>query len=179
MGIFGGSKSQSTSQQTSGNQAYPFIQSTYGDTAGSTGSYSSLIQSLLGVGGTAGAGAAGLNAFQNSAGYQNALTTGSNAITGNNAAKGLLNSGATLKALDRFGSNLGNSYYNDYLNSLFNGANLGIGAGQLISGSGQTSQGTSTSSSSSSPGISGLVGAGISGFASGGGLSNLFKIGAK
>lgn len=78
------------------------------------------------------------NAFNNylgSTGYQFQLDQGSRAITGSAAAKGMLNSGATAKALTRYGQDLGSSYFNNYLGQLgnlnsqqFNTAGQGINA---------------------------------------------------
>lgn len=60
------------------------------------------------------------NSYLNSTGYDFMFGQGQNAITTSAAAKGLLNSGATAKALTRFGQNLGKSYFSDYLNQLSN-----------------------------------------------------------
>jgi hypothetical protein len=51
-------------------------------------------------------------------GYQAGLDTGSRAITGNAAARGMLNSGATLKGLQRYGSNYEDQRSGDYLSRL-------------------------------------------------------------
>lgn len=72
-------------------------------------------------------GAGTQSAFDNylkSTGYDFQLKQGQNAITTSNAAKGLLNSGGTLKALDEFGQGLGANYFNNYLGQLGN-----VGAG--------------------------------------------------
>lgn len=58
------------------------------------------------------------NSYLNSTGYDFQMDQGQRAITGSAAAKGLLNSGATAKALTRFGQNLGKGYFSDYLNQL-------------------------------------------------------------
>lgn len=56
--------------------------------------------------------------YLNSTGYNFMLDTGSRAITGSAAARGLLNSGATGQALTQYGQNLGSQYFNNYLNQL-------------------------------------------------------------
>lgn len=61
--------------------------------------------------------------YLNSTGYNFQLQQGTNAITGNAAAKGLLNSGATAKALTTYGQNLASTTFNNYLSQL--GANAG------------------------------------------------------
>lgn len=75
---------------------------------------------LLG-GGTPDQQAGAKTAFNNylgSTGYNFNLDQGSKAITGSAAAKGLLGSGATAKALTGYGQNLGSSYLNNYLGQL-------------------------------------------------------------
>lgn len=76
--------------------------------------------------------------YQDSTGHQFQLGEGMRAITGSAAAKGLLNSGATLKALNRFGQNLGATTFNNYLGQLGNVANRGLQAGGLIGGAGSS-----------------------------------------
>jgi len=147
--IFGGSKQKASSS----NKAYPYIQDTFGSTAGTTGGVSDAISSLLGLGGSR-AQSDAFNNYRDSTGYNFQLDQGSKAITGNNAAKGILNSGSTAKALTSYGQNLASQSMNDYLSQLFNLGNLGLGAGSLISGAGNTS----TSSGSSKKGIGGFLG---------------------
>lgn len=56
--------------------------------------------------------------YLNSTGYNFQLQQGTDAITGNAAAKGLLNSGATGKALTGYGQNLASTTFNNYLSQL-------------------------------------------------------------
>lgn len=81
--------------------------------------------------------------YLNSTGYNFQLDQGSRAITGSSAAKGMLNSGATAKALTQYGQNLGSSYFNNYLGQLgklndqqFNTAGQGIKATTDTAGAG-------------------------------------------
>ena len=84
--------------QNSANLA-PFIQSG----TGAQGTYNA----LLGINGTTPQQQAqaqtGFNNYLNNFGYNAELQQGSQAITGNQAAKGLLGSGSTLKALQKYG----------------------------------------------------------------------------
>jgi hypothetical protein len=60
-------------------------------------------------------------AFKNylsSTGYNFQKQQGMSAITGSAAARGLLNSGGTAKALAAFGTNLANTNFNNYLSNL-------------------------------------------------------------
>jgi hypothetical protein len=135
-GLFGGSNSNSSSNQNYGNavnQLNPI--------AGQASSAANAIAALLGNGGTA-AQQAGFNNFKNSSGYNFDLSQGSQAITGNAAANGLLNSGSTLKALSNYGQNTANNFLNQYLQQQSGLASLGIGAVSAENGAGNTSQGS-------------------------------------
>lgn len=70
---------------------------------------------------------AALNSFYTDPGYQFSMDQGIQAIDRSAAARGILNSGATAKALDKFGQGLANQQYGTYYNRL---------AG--LSGTGQT-----------------------------------------
>lgn len=78
--------------------------------------------------------------FLNSTGFQSQLSAGSQAITGNAATEGLLNSGATLKRLNTFGQDLAQGGFQNFLGNLGNVAQRGIqgaaGASQALVGSG-------------------------------------------
>ena len=70
------------------------------------------------------------NAYRALPGYQAGLETGSQAITGNAAARGMLNSGGAIKALNRYGSDYEDKRSGDYLSRLM-----------AMSGTGQTATG--------------------------------------
>lgn len=74
----------------------------------------------------------GFNNYLNSTGYNFALDQGTRAITGSSAAKGILNSGSTAKALQTFGQGLAGQQFNNYLGQLNTQAGQGItAAGQV------------------------------------------------
>lgn len=121
------------------------------------------IAGALGLGGRAGQESA-FNNFLSSTGFQSRLRAGSEAITGNQAAAGLLNSGSTLKRLTRFGQELSQGEFSNFLGNLgglagrgaataSTGAQLGVQSGQaaaearlggrnaLASGLGQAAEG--------------------------------------
>jgi len=78
-------------------------------------------------------GAGSQEAFQNflgSTGFQSQLQAGSQAITGNQAASGLLQSGSTLKRLNTFGQDLGQQGFTNFLGQLGGVAQRGLGAAQ-------------------------------------------------
>lgn len=200
--LFGGSEQESRSF----NRAFPQIQQTFGPMAQTApaaqqqiagalglgggaqpqqpqqpqvGGQSPLAGAGTGLGGAAGAAAAGVpggmpqqpqqpqvtgqggggadSAFQNflgSTGFQSQLDAGTEAITGNAAASGLLQSGSTLEGVNRFGQELAKQEFNNFLTQLQGLREGGIQAGQLVSGAGQTSR----SSGSSQEGAGGFVG---------------------
>jgi hypothetical protein len=176
--IFGGSKqkqtstnssvSDSSSSSDSRNQAYPWLQETFGG-MGQTGvGANDALAALLGVGGDSAGQMAAFNNYKKGAGYQNIIDSGVSAIEGGAASRGLLNSGATAKGIARFGQDTASSFYDKYLSQLLGLSNQGLQAGSLISGAGNvstsqsqshaTSQGSSTGNSSSKPGLGGFIG---------------------
>lgn len=94
----------------------------------------------LGFGDTAQTDAAFQN-FLNSTGFKSQLAAGSQAITGNQAAAGLLNSGSTLKRLTRFGQDLGQQGFNNFLGNLGDVAGRGLtaagGQADIVAGVGE------------------------------------------
>lgn len=65
------------------------------------------------------------SSFYQSPGYQFRMQEGMNALTGNAATRGALQSGATQKALLKYGQNYASNEYGQYMNQLFNVAGLG------------------------------------------------------
>jgi len=159
--IFGGSKQKQSSQSDSYNKAYDTINQAYSPLLGQATTGANALAALLG------GDSSGLDAYKKATGFDALAEQGSRGITGNAAASGLLRSGSTGKALQTFGTNLQNTFANNYMDKLLQQAQLGFNAGNLISGAGQVSHGTSNSSSSSKPGLGGFVGSIASGLAAG------------
>lgn len=74
------------------------------------------------------------NTYLNSTGYNFQKQQGTGAITGSAAARGMLNSGGTAKALQKFGQGQGANYFSNYINQ------LGSLTGQGLTASGQIGQ---------------------------------------
>jgi len=72
--------------------------------------------------------------FQGSTGFQSQLAAGSQAITGNQAAQGLLQSGSTLKRLNTFGQDLAQTGFSNFLGQLGGVANRGLAGAQGAAG---------------------------------------------
>lgn len=165
------SNSNSTSASQSNNQAYPMLNQALGGQVTNGTNAGNGISAMLGLGGDPAAQNQAFQNFRNSTGYQFGLDQGAGAITGSAATKGLLNSGATAKALDTYGQNYANTQYQNYTNLLSGQQNAGNQAAGVISGAGQqstsnsnsnsaaNSAGTSNGGSSSKPGIGGFLGA--------------------
>lgn len=147
--VFGGSKQQSTTN----NQAYPMLSNALGGQINNATSGSNQLSNMLGLNGNQGQNDAFKN-WQDSTGYQFGLNQGSQAITGNAAATGLLNSGATAKALNTYGQNYANTQYGNYTNQLQGLVNSGNQAAGVVEGAGQQTQ----SSQKSTNGAGGAIG---------------------
>lgn len=109
------------------DQSSPFI-------SGGSGAFGAL-GGILGLGGTAEQDAAFKN-YMNSTGYKFLLDSGAKAVTGSMAAKGLLKSGSTLKALTSFGQNLASTKTAEYMNSLLGMSQVGTNALAATTGAG-------------------------------------------
>lgn len=144
--LFGGSKSKSTA--TSGNQAFGEINSAVAPTLGTTANVFNQGASEL---------AGGFGDYKKNSGFDFLLNKGTRDRVGAGAAKGLLNSGSTSKALAKYETDLGSQSYGNYLNSLMQLLQGGTGLGSLLAGAGSTSSSTSTGKSSGGI-IPGLLG---------------------
>lgn len=76
------------------------------------------IAGLLGQGPNSAANKAAFDNYKASTGYQFQLDQGTQAISANDASKGMLQSGANAKALEGYGQNLASTTFNNYLGQL-------------------------------------------------------------
>lgn len=154
--LFGGSKSSQESGNT--NNAYlkqsldPQIQ--LGSMAGNT------LASLFGLKGRA-AGDQAFNQYKDSSAFNFLTNEGQRAITNSAAARGQLNSGATLKALSDRQMQFANTFQNDYFDRLLGLGGMGNQAAGIVGQAGSYSKGKS----SEKPGIGGFLGSLGSGIA--------------
>lgn len=161
--IFGGPSKQSstsTQQSSSSNRAYDALNTAFSPLFGNAAAGSNAIAALFG------GDTSGFDTFKRNTGFNAAVEQGSRGITGNAAASGLLRSGSTARSLQNYGNQMQNQYYNNYMDRLFQQANLGFQAGNLVSGAGNifSSSGTSTSTGTgASGGIGGFLGSALSG----------------
>lgn len=161
------SKSQSTSSSTSSssNRSYDFLRDRIGGQTQIGNQANTALADLLGLN----SGGNGFENYLDSTGYNFQLDEGSRAVTNNRAAKGLLNSGSTLKSLNNYGQNMGKQYFGNYLQQL-----LGLNAGgnqaaSILAGAGGVSNASSTgqSTGSQTQGLGALLGSGLASIAGG------------
>jgi hypothetical protein len=129
-------------KQSSENVNNPLIKSTYGGMMTQGTGANNFLSSLLTGSGDTGAANAGLQGYYANAGYAPAMRQLSQQITGQGAASGLLRSGATANALQTRGTELNQSFFNNYLQQLAGLSGLGLQAGGLVANTGQKSTGT-------------------------------------
>jgi hypothetical protein len=136
--IFGGNSNKSSRQAENYNQgiytdmkgmATPFVQGGQGD----FNTYNAMLT---------GTDPAAFNNWLNSSDYAFTTKAGNDAINSNMAAKGLLNSGATLKAITQFGQDNAQQYRNNYMNQLLGGTQIGTGALGSLMGAGANAANT-------------------------------------
>ncbi len=80
----------------------------------------------------------GFNNYLNSTGYKFQLGQGTSAITGSAAARGILNSGSTAKALTSYGQGLAAKSFDNYLSAVHGVGNQGLTATDQIGSAGTT-----------------------------------------
>jgi hypothetical protein len=97
---------------------------TWRDTGGQANTQAA---NLLGINGQDAADAA-FGTFRASPGYQYALDSGLRAVDAGASAKGMLRSGATLQAEQKFGNDLANSDFSAYYNRLYDMSKTGASA---------------------------------------------------
>ena len=111
----------------------------------------------------------GFDAYKGATGFERLLGEGSRGITGSAAARGLLRSGGTGRALVNYGNQMQDQYAGSYMDRLGQLAGIGTNAAQILGGVGNVS-----TSTGGKPGLGGVLGAGLAGAASGG-ISGLFS----
>jgi hypothetical protein len=92
------------------------------------------VQQLLGMGGDPAAAAKAFGQYQNSTGYQFQLNQGLGAINSNAYARGMGDSGATLKALQQRGNDVAAQSFNSYIGNLQTISQQGTGAASALAG---------------------------------------------
>lgn len=107
----------------------PYI--TRGNAAGSAEA------ALLGIGGNPAAAKKAFGDYLGSTGYNFQVNQGVDAITGNRAANGTLDSGGTLKSVNAYGQNVASTYFQNYLSNLSGVAGSGLSGAAALAGVGE------------------------------------------
>lgn len=102
----------------------------------------SRIAALLNLGGDTAAAQQGFDAYRGSTGYDFRVGQGTGAINSNAYARGMGNSGATLKALTSFGQNIASDEFGRYIGQLGGVSAGGANARSLVAGIGQNNVNT-------------------------------------
>ncbi|SDE42360.1 hypothetical protein [Belnapia rosea] len=115
-------------------------------------------QALLGLSGQDAANAAMAN-FQKSPAYDFQFNEGMRAVESSAAAQGMLHSGATLKALQARGQQLGNASFDQYYNRLLQVVGLGQNAAAGVGNTGvQTARDIAQTDASAASGMGSIYG---------------------
>lgn len=126
--LFGGSKEESQSS----NRAWDFLSSALSPAiAQGTNNLNTLSETL----------GRGFDDYKKNAGFDFLYNKGTRDIAGSAAAKGLLNSGSTAKALAKYEGDLGSTMYSNWLDRLAGASQLGLGAASSLVGAGAQSSG--------------------------------------
>lgn len=136
--------------QSTANQNNALTREIYGNNVGILSPYvnrgnaaGNAFNELLGLGAAAAPSAASaFDQYRNSTGYQFRVDEGNKAINQGYAARGQLESGAAMKALQARGQNLATDDFKDYLGLLGNQQGVGLSAGSALAGVGQQYAGT-------------------------------------
>lgn len=155
MGLFSAPSSKS------GNKAWGFIKDTYSPQAqGGVAAFNNF-GNLLGMNGEP-ANREAYDNFLNNSGFDWIMDDAMQGVTNSAAGKFMLRSGATGKALQDRATNIGKTFFDNYLDRVGQMSAMGLGAGNLMANAGQYSK-------QKGGGMGGqLLGAGLSAAASAG-----------
>jgi hypothetical protein len=158
----------------SGNHAWPAISDAFSPALGYVTGSGDMMSNLLGLGGGA-AQTEGLKNYANSGGMQFLLDEGTDSINSNMYARGLGQSGAAMKGLEKYRSGLASTYLDNYMKHLQGLGQLGLGAGGVMSDAGQWSKGDKTGAKKGN--IGSVIKAGAAIFSDVRGKKNIERIG--
>ena len=152
-------------QMGAGTGATNFLAQMLGVPAGNVAGTAGAIGTAANGVAEAGGAEAGYKNYLQMAGFAPAMEAMTRGQVGQGAAGGILNSGATAKALQSRGAEINQGFYNNYLQQLSNLSGLGLQAGGLVANAGQRSTSTGTSKGGS-PSTLGSIASTVGGIAS-------------
>jgi hypothetical protein len=133
-----------TGKSESKNLAYPYIKDSFGGAATdlTRQGQSGLSQYLATLSGSD--AGAGYNTYRNSTGYQNIFDEAMRGVSSNAAARGLMASGSTVRAMQDRAGQLGQQNFAQYLQQILQGSQVGLQSGNslanTLAGAGQVSK---------------------------------------
>jgi hypothetical protein len=136
------------------------------------------LEGFLGIGGDAAASQKALHDYLGSTGYQFTRSQGIDAAETSAAAKGLLNSGEALKALDSYGTGLADQYGQQYVENLGTVANRGTAALGTLSTAGNSNV-TNQTTNNNNAGQAAITANNQTAGAIGSGINAITGLGAK
>jgi hypothetical protein len=154
-------KSTYSPQMQAGTGATNFLAQLLGVSPGGVSSTADKIGTAANGIAEGGGAQAGYQNYLQQAGFAPAMREMSRGVTGQGAAAGLLRSGATAKALQSRGTELNQSFFNNYLQQLAGLSGLGLQGGGLVANTGQQS-----TSKGGSPSTLGSIASTVGGIAS-------------
>lgn len=130
-----------TGSMQSGTGAQNFLAQLLGVSPGAVGQGANVVGNAANGIAAGGGAEQGYNNYLQMAGYAPAMRQLAQGVTGQGAAAGILNSGSTAKALQTRGTELNQSFFNNYLQQLAGLSGLGLQAGGLVAGVGDKNTG--------------------------------------
>lgn len=126
--LFGKEGKQSSS---TGNHAYEGLNSAFSPALGYVGQAGGLASNIL---------SQGPGGFADTGGMKFLLDQGTNQVNSNFYSRGLGQSGAAMKGLEKYRHGLASTYLNQYMDQVFNLGKLGLGAGGVLADAGRYSK---------------------------------------
>jgi hypothetical protein len=106
------------------------------DAVASGGRAGNMFNELVGINPVTAETANAWNKYRDSTGYQFQMDEGTDALISQASQRGLRNSGATAKALTKYGQNLASTTFNNYLNLLGGSQTAGMNAATTVANAG-------------------------------------------
>lgn len=140
-----GSPGKQKSSSESGNHAWDAISGAFKPALGYVGQAGGLASNILNQ---------GPGGFADTGGFKFLMDQGTDSVNSNFYSRGLGQSGAAMKGLEKYRHGLASTYLNQYMDQVFNLGKLGLGAGGVMADAGRWSK----SKSKGSAGKDGILG---------------------
>lgn len=145
-----GSEGKQKSSSESGNHAWDTLKGSLSPALGYVGQAGGLASNVLN---------GGPGGFADSGGMKFLLDQGTNQVNSNFYSRGLGQSGAAMKGLEKYRHGLASTYLNQYMDQVFNLGKLGLGAGGVLADAGRWSKSQGKGSSGKDGILGDIIGA--------------------